>query len=61
MPIMETLQDTIERLMVSQQLAWEIQDNEKKEWDDEYIYIFIGLFIAYIAINYLITYKKDKK
>ena len=60
---METLQDTIESFVLSQQLEWEIQDMQasNRPWDDEYIYIFIGLLVAYIITSYLITTKKEKK
>lgn len=59
----DTLQAYIERWAESTQLQWEIEDAaaENREWDVEWVYIFILAFILYIAAAAITQKFKQRK
>lgn len=59
----DTLQAYIERWAESTQLQWEIEDAaaENREWDVEWIYLFILTFALYLAAAAIINKIKQRK
>jgi hypothetical protein len=56
-----TLQQIYDTFANFQQWEWEVED-AAQAWDVEYIYIFLGAFIVYIAASAIInTYKHNDK
>ena len=45
----DTLQAYIERWAEGTYLQWKFEDAAKREWDVEWVYLFILAFILYIA------------
>ena len=56
-----SLQASIERWAEGTYLQWKFDDNTQA-WDDEWIYIFLGAFIVYLAASAIINkYKNNNK
>lgn len=57
-----SLQASIERWAEDTYLQWKFDDAAERPWDVEYIYIFLGAFIVYLAASAIINkYKNNNK
>lgn len=57
----DTLQAYIERWAEGTYLQWKFEDAAKREWDVEWVYLFILAFILYIVVSAIIQNFKQRK
>lgn len=57
----DTLQAYIERWAECTYLQWKFDDAAKREWDVEWIYLFILAFAIYLAAAAIINKIKQRK
>lgn len=57
----DTLQAYIERWAEGTYLQWKFDDAAKREWDVEWVYLFILAFAIYLAAAVIINKIKQRK
>ena len=57
----DTLQAYFDRYAETTQLEWQIQDAAERQWDVEYIYIFICAILIFLGICAAVQKLKSKR